>query len=94
MVCASYKQVTDVSFEEPAKKNLLRAATACRRYGWISFWLQLTLSIVSAIILLFSVAFTSQVTRCHLHPIKPAAPQDRGACSVHYLSHALLLGMR
>ena len=32
-----------------------------RRYGWISFWVQLTLSVVSAVILLFSVAFTSQV---------------------------------
>ena len=28
--------------------------------GWISFWVQLTLSVVSAVILLFSVAFTSQ----------------------------------
>ncbi|KAI8464722.1 MAG: hypothetical protein J3K34DRAFT_388344 [Monoraphidium minutum] len=32
-----------------------------RRYGWLAFWTQLTLSVVSGIILLFSVAFTSQV---------------------------------
>jgi len=32
-----------------------------QRYGWISFWVQLSLSVVSAVILLFSVAFTSQV---------------------------------
>jgi hypothetical protein len=31
------------------------------RYGWIGFWVQLTLSVVSGVILLFSVAFTSQV---------------------------------
>lgn len=31
-----------------------------RRYGWIGFWTQLTLSVVSGVILLFSVAFTSQ----------------------------------
>ncbi len=30
-------------------------------YGWASFWVQLTLSVVSSVILLFSVAFTSQV---------------------------------
>ena len=46
---------------DPARRNLQSAAAACRRFGWIGFWSQLTLSIVSAIILLFSVAFTSQV---------------------------------
>eukprot|EP00891_Asterochloris_glomerata_P009103 jgi/Astpho2/9103/Aster-02756 len=45
---------------DPARRNLQSAAAACRRFGWIGFWSQLTLSIVSAIILLFSVAFTSQ----------------------------------
>ena len=51
---------------DPARRNLQSAAAACRRFGWIGFWSQLTLSIVSAIILLFSVAFTSQVGRCLL----------------------------
>ena len=46
---------------DPARRNLQSAAAACRRFGWIGFWSQLTLSIVSAIILLFSVAFTAQV---------------------------------
>lgn len=46
---------------EAAKKALGRAAKACRQIGWFSFWTQLSLSIVSAGILLFSVAFTSQV---------------------------------
>lgn len=46
---------------EAAKKSLGRAAKACRQIGWFSFWTQLSLSIVSAGIMLFSVAFTSQV---------------------------------
>ncbi|EIE19576.1 hypothetical protein COCSUDRAFT_19300, partial [Coccomyxa subellipsoidea C-169] len=41
-------------------KSLSRAAKSCRQIGWFSFWTQLSLSIVSAGILLFSVAFTSQ----------------------------------
>jgi len=45
---------------EAAKKALARAANAMRRVGWFSFWSQLTLSVVSAGILLFSAAFTSQ----------------------------------
>jgi hypothetical protein len=32
-----------------------------RRYGWLAFWVQLSMSVVSGTILLFSVAFTSQV---------------------------------
>lgn len=48
----------DVS--EVARQNLKKAATACRRYGWISFWVQLVLNTVAAIVLLFSLAFTSQ----------------------------------
>ena len=47
---------------EPAKKSLDRTANACHRVGWLSFWAQLSLSVVSAGILLFSVAFTSQVS--------------------------------
>jgi len=46
---------------EAAKKALARATNAMRRVGWFSFWSQLTLSVVSAGILLFSAAFTSQV---------------------------------
>lgn len=52
-------QVTSANISEPARKNLANAAAACRRFGWLSFWTQLVLSVVSAIILLFSVAFTS-----------------------------------
>ena len=51
------------AINEAARKALSKAAVACRRIGWFSFWTQLSLSIVSAGILLFSVAFTSQV-RC------------------------------
>lgn len=46
---------------EVARQNLKKAANACRRYGWISFWVQLVLNTVAAVVLLFSLAFTSQV---------------------------------
>ncbi|PNW77861.1 hypothetical protein CHLRE_10g454734v5 [Chlamydomonas reinhardtii] len=45
---------------EAARRALSRATSAVRRYGWLSFWAQLTLSVVGGVILLFSVAFTSQ----------------------------------
>jgi hypothetical protein len=32
-----------------------------RRYGWLAFWIQLSLSVISGVILLFSVAFTASV---------------------------------
>ena len=46
---------------EAARQSLSKATNAMRRYGWMGFWIQLTLSVVSGVILLFSVAFTSQV---------------------------------
>jgi hypothetical protein len=52
---------------EAARKALGRATRAIQRYGWLSFWTQLTLSVVSGVILLFSVAFTSQVKLLHMH---------------------------
>ena len=52
---------TSPAVSEVARKALAKASDACRRIGWFSFWAQLTLSIISACILLFSVAFTSQV---------------------------------
>ncbi|KAJ9531724.1 hypothetical protein QJQ45_021872 [Haematococcus lacustris] len=45
---------------EAARNALIRATSAVKRYGWLSFWVQMTLSVVSGVILLFSVAFTSQ----------------------------------
>eukprot|EP00879_Flechtneria_rotunda_P021945 GHRR01023142.1.p1 GENE.GHRR01023142.1~~GHRR01023142.1.p1 ORF type:complete len:290 (+),score=44.26 GHRR01023142.1:450-1319(+) len=45
---------------EAARQSLAKATNALRRYGWIGFWSQLSLSVVSGVILLFSVAFTSQ----------------------------------
>ncbi len=61
----SMDQLDTVS--EVARQNLKKAANACRRYGWISFWVQLVLNSVAAVVLLFSLAFTSQVrlgSRC------------------------------
>lgn len=46
---------------DPARESLTRATGVLRRYGWLSFWTQGTLSTVSGAILLFSVAFTTQV---------------------------------
>jgi hypothetical protein len=46
---------------EPARAALLRASSAMRRYGWLAFWVQLSLSVISGVILLFSVAFTATV---------------------------------
>jgi hypothetical protein len=47
---------------EAARIALTRATVAVTSYGWGSFWIQLVLSLISAVILLFSVAFTSQVS--------------------------------
>eukprot|EP00887_Chlorella_sp_A99_P005182 scaffold1.g5182.t1 len=52
------ESLPDVS--EVARQNLERAANACRRYGWLSFWVQLVLTTIATVILLFSMAFTSQ----------------------------------
>jgi hypothetical protein len=57
---------------EAAKSSLSKATQAMSRYGWIGFWVQLTLSVVSGVILLFSVAFTSQVGAC-LEVVEEAA---------------------
>eukprot|EP00884_Botryococcus_braunii_P004776 jgi/Botrbrau1/1429/Bobra.0063s0121.1 len=50
----------NLAVSEAARKALNRASDACRQVGWIGFWIQLSLSIVSAGILLFSIAFTAQ----------------------------------
>lgn len=57
-VAASAEPLDTVS--EVARQNLKKAANSCRRYGWISFWVQLVLNSVAAVVLLFSLAFTSQ----------------------------------
>jgi hypothetical protein len=46
---------------EPARRNLKSASDALRRLGWFSFWSQLTLSVVSTFILIFSVSFSATV---------------------------------
>jgi len=53
---------------DAARRSLGRATNALRRYGWLGFWSQLAVSIISGVILLFSVAFTSQVRRGLLCP--------------------------
>ena len=48
-------QIPDV-----ARQNLENAWSICKQYGWISFWFQLVLTVVAGVIILFSMAFTSQ----------------------------------
>jgi hypothetical protein len=49
----------DDALSEVARANLRRAATACRRAGWLGFWVQLVLNTVAAVITLFSMAFST-----------------------------------
>lgn len=66
----TYSAMPSVSADhigEAARKALGKATTALKRYGWVSFWVQLTLSVVSGVVLLFSVAFTAQVGIGHKH---------------------------
>jgi hypothetical protein len=44
------------------QKEMLKLGTALRNIGWLSFWGQLILTTVSAVILLFSTGVTSQGT--------------------------------
>lgn len=53
-------------FTEAAKANLRTAQSSLQRVGFINFWLQLVLSVVSGIVLLFSVAFTPQACPYHV----------------------------
>ena len=62
VLCRGAPKPQVITMSEPAKKSLDRTGNACHRVGWLSFWTQLSLSVVSAGILLFSVAFTSQVS--------------------------------
>jgi hypothetical protein len=64
---------------DAARKALERATRAIKRYGWFSFWVQLSLSVVSGVILLFSVAFTSQVgaRQARRAPPPPRRPDHR-----------------
>lgn len=48
------------TISDAARQNLITAANACRRYGWLAFWVQLVLTSVAAVIILFSMAFTIQ----------------------------------
>lgn len=58
---AGGKKEPDARFSEKASKQLSRAIFALRRYGWLGFWAQLSLSLTSAVVLIFSVAFTAEV---------------------------------
>ena len=82
-VAASAEPLDTVS--EVARQNLKKAANACRRYGWISFWVQLVLNSVAAVVLLFSLAFTSQVcvrgsSNCAHAGCHPCAAAGPAAC--------------
>jgi len=65
-------------FMPQARRNLKSASDALRRLGWFSFWSQLTLSVVSTFILIFSVSFSATV-RCHCRASALSAPSTAGA---------------
>ncbi len=54
------QQQQEGSLPEVARQNLESAYSLCRRFGWFSFWYQLSLTTVAAIVTLFSMAFSSQ----------------------------------
>ena len=43
-----------------ARQNLESAWSLCKQYGWVSFWFQLVLTVIAGVVILFSMAFTSQ----------------------------------
>jgi hypothetical protein len=49
------------ALSDDQRRSLLYSAQALKRWGWVSFWIQLALSLTSTGVLLFSVAFTSTV---------------------------------
>lgn len=55
-------QTNEVAELSPsATKQLSRVTRALRTYGWLGFWSQLALVLVSKVVLLFSFAYTAQV---------------------------------
>lgn len=56
------KPMSNQSDASPLPTSLRRVAFALRRAGWISFWVQLVLAVVSAIILLFAILVASQTS--------------------------------
>jgi len=48
---------------EAGRTNLRRAAESLRRLGWVAFWSQLALCIVSIVITIFSIAFTRETSQ-------------------------------
>lgn len=61
---ALYAHSQTVHCLSPNNAHTTHACTCThRRYGWISFWTQLVLTTIAAVILLFSMAFTAQVSR-------------------------------
>ena len=49
------------ALSDDQRRSLNNSSQALSRWGWISFWLQLALTLSSTGILLFSVAFTTTV---------------------------------
>ena len=48
---------------ESGRTNLRRAAQNLKSLGWMSFWAQLALTLVSIVITIFSVAFTREASQ-------------------------------
>jgi Protein of unknown function (DUF3611) len=55
----SYVSEGNYALSEDQRRSLNNSSMALNRWGWISFWIQLALSLTSTGILLFSIAFTT-----------------------------------
>jgi hypothetical protein len=68
-ITISYASKRQVSSDNEASQDILAAGTALRNIGWLSFWSQLTLNVVAAIILVFSTGATSAGAGIALSPL-------------------------
>lgn len=65
-ICASKRQIDS---GDEAAQDMLAAGTALRNIGWLSFWSQLTLNVVAAVILVFSTGATTAGAGIALSPL-------------------------
>ena len=57
-------------------KRVASFARQLKRSSWLGFWSQLTLSVVSTVIILFSVVFKGVAKARPRRPAAPRAPAD------------------
>lgn len=70
------------ALSEQQRRSMLLSSVSLSRWGWVSFWAQLALSITSAVILLFSMGFTSAV-RCNSFSVQLLQPAACKTCGTN-----------